>query len=74
MGVIGDSINTVVRHYKAGDLNWPMIIYITLAHVAALVGLFSITSCHPYTLLWAFILWPIRYVRFSQGGEGAHRV
>ena len=51
---------TVVKHYKAGDLNWPMIIYITLAHVAGIIGLLTIPSCDKYTLLWAFILWPIR--------------
>ena len=55
-------MKTVSRHYKAGNLNWPMIIYITLAHIAALIGLFTIGECHRYTLLWAFILWPIRFV------------
>lgn len=59
---ISESISTVSRHYKAGNLNWPMIIYITLAHIAALIGLFTIGECHRYTLLWAFILWPIRFV------------
>lgn len=60
MSIIHESIGKVSKHLKLGDLNWPMIIYISLAHVAATVGLFSISSCHPYTLLWAFILWPIR--------------
>ena len=57
---IKESVATVVRHYKEGNLNWPMIIYISLAHAAALIGLFTLTQCHKYTLLWAFILWPIR--------------
>lgn len=58
---IKESVATVVRHYKEGNLNWPMIIYISLAHAAALIGLFTLSQCHKYTLLWAFILWPIRY-------------
>lgn len=62
---ISDSIRTVTRHYKEGNLNWPMIIYITLAHIAGIIGLFSIGQCHKYTLLWAFILWPIRLATMS---------
>ena len=26
---------------------------------AAIIGVFTIPKCHPYTLAWAFILWPI---------------
>ena len=55
----GGMLRTVKRHYKEGSLNWPMIIYIGLAHVAALVGLFHIHKCQWQTLLWAFLLWPI---------------
>lgn len=62
---------TVVKHYKAGNLNWPMIIYITLAHVAAIIGLTTISKCHPYTLLWAFILWPISGIGIT---GGVHRL
>jgi cytochrome c oxidase subunit IV len=62
---IRESVNTVVRHYKEGNLNWPMIIYISLAHAAAIIGLFSLSQCHKYTLLWAFILWPIRSVKVN---------
>lgn len=56
---INDASSRVAKHYKQGNLNWPMIIYITLAHVAGIVGLFTISKCHKYTLLWAFLLWPI---------------
>ena len=59
MSFIGDSYKTTVRHYKEGNLNWPVIIYISLAHVAAFVGLLTTTKCDNRTLLWAFILWPI---------------
>lgn len=60
MEAIKESISTIQRHYKEGNLNWPMIIYIGLAHIAAIVGIISIPYCHKYTLLWAMILWPIR--------------
>lgn len=62
---------TVARHYREGNLNWPMIIYIGLAHVAACVGLATLHKCHTYTLLWAFVLWPI--TGFGITG-GVHRL
>jgi len=61
----------IMKHWKLGDLNWPMIIYISLAHVAATVGLFSIAGCKPATLLWAFILWPISGIGIT---GGVHRL
>jgi len=69
--MVSECISTVVRHYKEGTLNWPMIIYISLAHVAAVVGLFTISQCHTYTLLWAFILWPISGIGIT---GGVHRL
>lgn len=69
--VITDAYKTVVRHYKEGNLNWPMIIYISLAHIAAVIGLLSIGHCSKYTLLWAFILWPISGVGIT---GGVHRL
>jgi len=63
---------TVYRHYKEGNLNWPMIIYISLAHVAAIVGLLTVPFCHPMTLAWAFLLWPISGMGGITGG--AHRL
>lgn len=50
-------------HYKEGNLNYPMIIYISLVHIVAIAGIFAVPKCSYETLLWAFILWPIRYVR-----------
>lgn len=52
----------IAYHWKKGNFNWPMIIYISLVHIVALVGLFSLHKCSAETLLWAFCLWPIRYV------------
>ncbi len=47
-------------HYKEGNLNYPMIIYVSLVHIVAVAGLFALPKCSKETLLWAFILWPIR--------------
>ena len=71
LAMINDSIKTVARHYKERNLNWPMIIYISLAHVAGIIGLFTIQHCHKYTLLWAFILWPITGLGIT---GGVHRL
>jgi cytochrome c oxidase subunit IV len=49
-------------HYKQGNLNWPMIIYISLVHGLALAGLWHTQYASRETLMFAFILWPIRYV------------
>ena len=55
------SIPSVIsHHWKAGTINWPMSIYITLIHVVGLVGSMKFFDCKVETLLWAFILWPIR--------------
>lgn len=47
-------------HYKEGNLNYPMIIYVSLVHIVAVAGLFALPKCSKETLFWAFILWPIR--------------
>mmetsp|Transcript_8859 Transcript_8859/g.14744 ORF Transcript_8859/g.14744 Transcript_8859/m.14744 type:complete len:328 (-) Transcript_8859:27-1010(-) len=57
--MITDSFNNAVHHYKQGNLNYPMMIYVTLVHVVAAVGLLKLAVCSKETLLWAFILWPI---------------
>ena len=58
--MIADSIKTAMYHYKEGNLNYPMMIYVSLVHIVALVGLLKIPACSKETLMWAFILWPIR--------------
>ena len=60
-----------MKYYKEGSLNFPMLIYIGLAHVAALVGLFKIPECQWQTLLWAFVLWPISGLGIT---AGVHRL
>lgn len=54
-----DTIETVVYHWKNKSINWPMSIYITLVHFAAVVGFCTIPDCTWQTCLLAFILWPI---------------
>jgi stearoyl-CoA desaturase (delta-9 desaturase) len=61
----------VVNHYREKNLNWPMIIYLILTHMAALIGILSIHNCRKYTLLWAFVLWPITGLAIT---GGAHRL
>lgn len=68
---VADAIVTVRFHYKEGNLNWPMIIYITLMHFGALFGLLSISSAKWQTLLWAFVLWPITGLGIT---AGCHRL
>ena len=52
----------VKYHWKEGNFNWPMITYVSLVHYAAAVGVAKMTQCSTETLMWAFVLWPIRYV------------
>ncbi|TFJ81352.1 hypothetical protein NSK_007313 [Nannochloropsis salina CCMP1776] len=66
-----DAVSALVYHYKEGNLNWPMIIYLVLAHLAAYMGLVSIPSCKWQTLLEAFILWPITGLGIT---AGVHRL
>jgi stearoyl-CoA desaturase (Delta-9 desaturase) len=57
-----DIPKVISYHWKEGNLNWPMIIYISLVHVAAAVGMVKAFDSSRETLFWAFLLWPIRYV------------
>jgi stearoyl-CoA desaturase (delta-9 desaturase) len=71
VSMVAECVKTVARHYRAGNLNYPIIIYISLVHVAALVGLLTIQYCHRYTLMWAFALWPMSNLGIT---SGAHRL
>ena len=66
-----DAVSAIRKHNKLNDWNYPMMIYISLAHIAALVGLFTIPQCHKYTLLWGFLLWPISGLGIT---AGVHRL
>jgi stearoyl-CoA desaturase (Delta-9 desaturase) len=59
-----DIPSVVAFHFREGNINWPMSIYITLVHIVAVYALFfKLTLCSAETLLWAFLLWPLRYGR-----------
>jgi hypothetical protein len=60
-----DIPSTVAGHVKAGNVNWPMTIYIALVHVVAIIGAFQIPNCSKETLLFSVILWPITYVKLQ---------
>jgi hypothetical protein len=60
--MFSDIPKVVSHHWKERNINWPMMIYISIVHAAASYGVYKATQCSYQTLLWAFCLWPIRYV------------
>ena len=58
--MVRDIPSLVVNHYKEGNVNWPMLIYISLVHITAMAGLVAAFQSDAKTLMWAFILWPVR--------------
>jgi len=69
--VMKDSIDACVYNIKEGNVNWFMSTYLTLVHVAAAVGIWSIPSCTWQTLLFAFLLWPLSGFGIT---AGVHRL
>lgn len=69
--MVKDVPSVISYHLKAGNVNWPMLIYISLVHVVALVGLLTIPKCSYETLIWAFLLWPISGAGIT---VGVHRL
>ncbi len=61
MKMITDTPKTIAHHYKKDQLNYLMIIYTGLVHVLAAKGIFRLTQCSADTLIFAFLLWPIRW-------------
>lgn len=66
-----NALKSVTFHIKAGNINWPMAIYITLVHAWACIGLTHVASVQWKTLLWALALWPISLLGI---GAGCHRL
>lgn len=52
-----------VHHWRAGTIHWRICVFIGSVHVAFAVGLLELSSCQWRTMLFAFVLWPIRFVR-----------
>lgn len=59
MKMFRDIPSLISHHHNENGLNWPMMIYISLVHTVAFVGLLNLPKCSAQTLIWAFILWPI---------------
>lgn len=59
MKMVRDIPSLISHHWTNKSFNWPMMIYIGLAHALAIKGLFHLTSCSAETLIFAFVLWPI---------------
>jgi stearoyl-CoA desaturase (delta-9 desaturase) len=69
--LLRDAVKTFAYHYKEGNMNWPMVIYLVLTHAAAWIGVTSIPQCKWQTWLEAFILWPITGLGIT---AGVHRL
>ena len=69
--MIKSTLSTLKHHYAAGNMNWPMSIYITLVHILAITGISYCFIAKSETLLWAFILWPISGTGIT---VGVHRL
>lgn len=71
MKMVRDIPSVISHHYKNKTINWPMLVYISLVHIVATVGLFTVHKCSAETLIWAFTLWPISGVGIT---VGVHRL
>ena len=69
--VLKSSFDTMIRHVKAGNINWPMSIYILLVHLAGCIGVFHIPYCSKYTLLLSMFFFFISELGIT---AGAHRL
>jgi len=69
-GLVGAG-EAVMWHFKQGNFNWPMIVYMSFVHYTAFLGLCALTSVSWQTLLWAFLLWPISGLGIT---AGVHRL
>jgi len=60
MKMVKDIPSVISHHWKNKAFNWPMIIYVALVHSVAVAGAMRVSQCSAETLIFAFILWPIR--------------
>ena len=51
--------NVINYHFSEGNMRWQNIIFLSVVHIAAIMGVFRIQHCSAETLLWAYSLWPI---------------
>jgi stearoyl-CoA desaturase (delta-9 desaturase) len=65
------SLEVCRRHCKAGNVDWGMLLYMVVVHIAATVGLWAFMACKWQTRLWCLALWPISGLGIT---AGAHRL
>lgn len=63
--------NVIGYHLKEGNMNWPYIVFFSVVHITAFMGLFRLQHCSYETLLFAQMLWPISGYGVT---VGAHRL
>jgi len=71
IGFIKSVLDTMVFHWKEGNYNWPMIIYLSLVHTAGFYGLSLCSEVDWKTQLLAFLLWPVSGLGIT---AGVHRL
>lgn len=59
ISLVKDTVETVRYHWAKDSFNWPGGLYITLVHIAGVVGFNTVRDCMWETLLLAFVLWPV---------------
>ena len=63
--------NVIRYHLKEGNMNWSYIVFFSVVHITAFMGLFRLQHCSYETLLFAQMLWPISGYGVT---VGAHRL
>lgn len=58
-------------HYQNGTFNGPMVAYIGVCHLLAIIGLTVVPKCSSETLLWAWFMWPLSGIGII---VGVHRL
>lgn len=50
-------VDVIKYNYSKGNFNYAVTVYTIAVHIGAIIGIFTVPYCHPYTLLFAFLLW-----------------
>lgn len=54
-----ETVETAGYHWRNGNINWHMTVYVVLVHAAAVVGLAAVRGCKVETLVLANVLWAL---------------
>lgn len=69
--MIISAIKVCWDHYRADNVQWPMLLFLVVVHLAALVGIWVFSDCLWQTKLLALLLWPVSGLGIT---AGAHRL